>query len=408
MAVAIEDAGFDIRDQIMWVYGSGFPKSHDISKAIDKGQGENKARQLRFTEWMRSTGITARQIDDITGTKMGSHYTTHPTQPAIATADLFDKLRPYLPEVPEEIERLVAERTGIEWIAYKNREVIGTQKFIRNTQSWEAKAGMLSIGEKNINISAPATEQAKQWEGWGTALKPAHEPMVLARKPISESTIAENVLKWGTGAINIDACRVAKDEKLNGGGTIDKSNYNTVTLPSVPIRTRSGIETGGRFPANFIHDGSDEVLEQLPQANGESVARFFYVAKASNRDRNSAWNGQEIGLDEKKKYDRKSDGKSTFENGNSYKKNFHPTVKPTELMKYLCRLVTPPNGIVLDIFAGSGSTLVACKQEGYQYIGIEMQPEYIEIIKARLTYEEQEPEEEQTQQPAQPTIFDWI
>jgi hypothetical protein len=403
MAVAIEDAGFDIRDQIMWVYGSGFPKSHDISKAIDKGQGENKDRQIKFVNWMRSTGITAKQINDATDTQMSSHYLGL-SQPAIATADLFDKLRPYLPTVPEEIERLVAERTGIEWTAYKNRKVIGQQKGAQSNStgkygSWGNDNG---FGISEYNITTPATEQAKQWEGWGTALKPAHEPMVLARKPLSEPTIAENVLKWGTGAINIDACRVG----TCGGTKKEPNNEKSITFSvGAYLNAKAGKPIDkGRFPANFIHDGSDEVLEQLPQANGESVARFFYVPKASNRDRNSAWNGNEIGLEEKD-----SGLGALRDNGRgNKKKNNHPTVKPTELMKYLCRLVTQPNGIVLDIFAGSGSTLVACKQEGYQYIGIEMQPEYIDIIKARLTYEEQEPEEEQTQQPVQPTLFDWI
>jgi hypothetical protein len=114
LAVAVEDAGFELRDSIAWIYGSGFPKSLDVSKAIDKGQGVNRDRQLQFTAWMRSTGITAEQINKATGTAMASHYLTEKSQPAIATADLFDKLRPYLPEVPEAIERLVAERTGIE------------------------------------------------------------------------------------------------------------------------------------------------------------------------------------------------------------------------------------------------------------------------------------------------------
>ena len=128
MGLSIRLAGFEIRDTLGWVYGSGFPKSMDISKAIDKGQGKNRQRQLEFTEWMRSTGITATQINEATDTNMGGHYLTAASQPAIATADLFDKLRPLLPEVPERIERLVAERTGIEWADYVKREVVGRAK----------------------------------------------------------------------------------------------------------------------------------------------------------------------------------------------------------------------------------------------------------------------------------------
>lgn len=324
MAVNIEDAGFDIRDMIAWVYGSGFPKGLDVSKAIDKGTGENRERQLRFTAWMRSTGITAQEINEATGSSMASHYLTDNSQPAIATADMFDKMRPYLPEVPEEIERLVAERTGIEWTAYKMRPVVGSRR-ARDTKKQRIACAYSAQGYEKpqshiLELTAPATNEAKKWDGWGTALKPALEPITVARKPII-GTVAGNVLKHGTGGINIDGCRV-----------------------------------GERFPANIIHDDGDEITELLGDAK-----RFFYCPKASTRDRDEG----------------------------AKDRNRHPTVKPTDLMRYLCRLVTPPDGIVLDPFAGSGSTGKAAVMEYFQFIGVEREAEYCEIANARIQYAKQ-------------------
>jgi site-specific DNA-methyltransferase (adenine-specific) len=369
---------------IAWVYGSGFPKSMDITKAIDKSHSENKARQLRFTAWMRSTGITAKQIKDATGTDMASHYLTDKSQPAIATADLFDKLRPYLPEVPEEIERLVAERTGIEWSAYKNRPTVG--KMIGNDTSKARPACSLSSQgidkstKREYEITAPATDAAKQWHGWGTSLKPALEPITMARKPL-EGTVAANVLAHGCGGLNVDACRVeGKPRGTHGDRTFsgrkEPKNGWGMRLKEAEIPT-------GRFPANLIHDGSDEVLELFPETSSNSgnlthsnrnrpneiygrygagpttgitdagsAARFFYCAKASRSERG--------------------------------KDNTHPTVKPIDLMRYLIRLVNPPGGIVLDPFAGSGTTLLAARLEGAQSIGVELDEKHCEIIARRL------------------------
>lgn len=266
--VQIEDAGFEIRDQIMWLYGSGFPKSHNIGKAIDKDMG-----------------------------------TVYPKNTIVSDNN--------------SMSGVISTRHTIE---------------IQN-------------------------ELAKQWDGWGTALKPAHEPIVVARKPITQ-TVAKNVLEYGTGALNIDECRV----ETKGMKLVENEL--------------------GRWPANVIHDGSDEVVSKFPnsksgKSNGNaqvgitgnvtpmrrgtliprndsgSASRFFYCAKASKSDR---------------------------EQGNN-----HPTVKPTELMKYLCRLVTPPNGIILDPFMGSGSTGKAALQEGFKFVGIEMNKEYYEIAQNRLS-----------------------
>ena len=184
MGLSIRLAGFEIRDTLGWICGSGFPKSMDIGKAIDKGQGKNRQRQLEFTEWMRSTGITTREINEATGTNMGGHYLTAASQPAIATADLFDKLRPLLPEVPERIERLVAERTGIEWTDYVKREVTGVHEKPSAANEWAAKYGRTKRAGAKERRDIPSTPEAAKWDGWGTTLKPAIEPIILARKPL--------------------------------------------------------------------------------------------------------------------------------------------------------------------------------------------------------------------------------
>lgn len=393
IAVAIEDAGFEVRDSIAWLYGSGFPKSLDISKAIDKGTGENKQRQLKFVNWMRSTGITAKQINEATQTQMASHYIGL-SQPAIATADLFDKLRPYLPEVPEEIERLVAERTGIEWTAYKNREVIGQKTFVRNTQSWEASGGMLAAGEKEINETLPATPEAQQWEGWGTALKPAFEPVIVARKPLI-GTVAENVLTYGTGGLNIDGSRVGTEnvgwqgsgrsgESVTAGASRggNQGGYNFADGEPRPVQ--------GRWPANVILDEHTAgLLDEQTDAS-----RFFYVAKASKRDRNEGLEELEAKIVNQNTPPgtKGSNSPRAGAGRNGATRNFHPTVKPTDLMRYLIKLVTPPNGIVLDPFTGSGSTGKAAILEGFRFIGIEMTEDYIPIIAGRLKHAEREKE----------------
>jgi site-specific DNA-methyltransferase (adenine-specific) len=349
MAVRIEDAGFEIRDMIAWVYGSGFPKSLDVSKAIDKGEGENKARQLRFTEWMRSTGITAQQIAEATGTSMASHYLTAGSQPAIATADLFDKMRPYLPEVPEEIEQLVAERTGIEWIAYKNREVVGQGSSAISTRKelQHDRGTVWGANSSTFDITAPATEAAKQWQGWGTALKPALEPITVARKPL-RGTVAANVLQYGTGGLNVDGCRVGTDGGTSGCSAGPSRGILGDGLNGAFGRPVPGL---GRWPANLIHDGSDEVAGLFPEDGDASAARFFYCAKA--------------GPDERR------DSK-------------HPTVKPVALMRYLVRLVTPIGATVLDPFCGSGTTLEAAMLESCKAIGVELNPEYCADAVERL------------------------
>jgi site-specific DNA-methyltransferase (adenine-specific) len=259
-----------------------------------------------------------------------------------------------------------------------------------------------------------STAEAREWEGWGTALKPAHEPIVMARKPL-DGTVANNVLTHGVGGINIDGCRVGSESvqtnRYNAKGDMTSFRGSQAGNPYV-----SNIYEG-RFPANFIHDGSDEVLELFPRAKGGaypakrgqavntafasgqeteggframgddgSAARFFYCAKANKTDRNEGLDG----FAEKREADRIiSDGvggDNPRNRSNTPKLNHHPTVKPTELMRYLCRLVTPPNGTVLDPFTGSGSTGKAATLEGFTFIGIEQSAEYAEIANARINH----------------------
>jgi site-specific DNA-methyltransferase (adenine-specific) len=348
MAVAIEDAGFEIRDQIMWVYGSGFPKSHNISKAIDKAAGAER---------------------EVVGTKIAS---------------------------PKGI-KIAEERSDV-------------------------GAGAFGGEAREIDITAPSTDAAKQWDGWGTALKPAHEPMVLARKPVV-GTVANNVLTYGVGGLNIDGSRVGiaeGDEPSAGKRTATFGNQDTV---SGGDGSGGWVASSGRFPANFIHDGSDEVVALFPDSNAPkqydkkkagwltpgstheinelqskeygdsgSAARFFYCAKASKRDRNEGLDGFISKFTAAAEFRPNHMEKALEgESGNPYGRfqpvaNHHPTVKPTSLMQYLVRLITPPNGTVLDPFMGSGSTGKACVYEGFNFIGIDQSAEYVEIARARIEF----------------------
>jgi DNA modification methylase len=299
MAVRIEDAGFEIRDMIAWVYGSGFPKSLDVSKAIDKAAGAE-------------------------------------------------------------------------------RERIGRKKSARDCprrEGWE-RPHHLDPDSNSKFITAPATAEARQWDGWGTALKPALEPITVARKPLGEKTVAANVLEHGTGAINVDGCRVGRDKGDMSGWSLTGSKASENRAMSGGNYARDAkSDASGRWPANLVHDGSDEVDSLL-----NSAARFFYCAKASKKDRDDGCDG----LPDK---EWATDGACIPERDNrpfNPSKNNHPTVKPTDLMRYLCRLVTPPEGIVLDPFMGSGSTGKAAVLEGFQFIGIERDEEYMKIAESRI------------------------
>ena len=382
MAVRIEDAGFEIRDMIAWVYGSGFPKSLDVSKAIDKldATEEQERRRLAFTAWVRSQGVTSRQIDEATSTNMGGHYTTAASQPAIMTREHLEACRHLFREVPQWVEQEADNRT-VESENFKRREVVGRSAGGLGAGNFTAEkigAGGYGFGTE-FDLTLAHTEAARQWQGWGTALKPALEPITVARKPLV-GTVAANVLEHGTGALNIDGCRVPAEKATGWGGGGSALYEGGLSRDGGDAR----LQDSGRWPANLIHDGSEEVLAGFPESKaggivsgkepsktgtancyGEyervpfaghddtgSAARFFYCAKASKSDRGEG--------------------------------NNHPTVKPTDLMRYLCRLVTPPGGLVLDPFTGSGSTGKAAKLEGFRFIGFELSEEYVAIARARI------------------------
>jgi len=309
MVVNIEDAGFEIRDVVSWIYGSGFPKSLNVSKAIDRAAGAER---------------------EVVGSKRG----------------------------PGKPQFLAADNGGI------------------NSPDRIASAGF------EVSITTPATEEAKQWDGWGTALKPACEFFTLCRKPLSEKTVAANVLKWGTGGINIDGCRVGTDtsrgDRYKGKPPLGgKSSGKYQDMP----REEVWDVKAGRFPANLIHDGSQQVLELFPETNKDSTARFFYCPKASKKDRDEGLEGFE------EKQAGAMTGKEYREDrppNHPMRKNTHPTVKPTALMQYLCRLITPTGGVVLDPYMGSGSTGKAAVKEGFSFVGCELDEEYYKIAKARI------------------------
>lgn len=335
MVCNIEDAGFEIRDVVSWIYGSGFPKSLNISKAIDKAAGKPQ-----------STTYEPNFKNNDFGSGMG--------------------------------------------------------------------------GGKTDTTSEPITEAAKQWDGFGTALKPACEFFTLCRKPLSEKTIAANVLRWNTGGINIDGCRVEAADlpsacKGTGWAAQDKKNAESGYRPNTYYKEQDGVNyvpnENGRWPANLIHDGSEEVVELFPETkpskanprnngefksvakgrdlphvthghsdNGGSAARFFYCPKASKKDRNE-------GCEELDEHDIYSESAATpmrDQRKQVSRSNNHPTVKPTALMAYLCRLITPTGGTVLDPYMGSGSTGKAAVREGFSFIGIELDEDYYEICKARI------------------------
>jgi DNA modification methylase len=337
LVCAIEDAGWEIRDCVMWVYGSGFPKSLDVGKAIDKAAGAE-------------------------------------------------------------------------------REVVGFGKYANRSRTSGIKTnalGAYSSSESDFE-TAPATEAAKQWDGWGTALKPAWEPVILARKPLP-GTVAENVLRHGVGGLNVDGTRIRTEEdtgRRNVKGPYESSR--TWNTSSTGPQDTTG-HCKGRYPANLIHDGSEEVLALFPDAfggssNGDatvgvsgnstplrrgmliprndsgSAARFFYCSKADKRDRDE---GCEL-LEEKVAKRTQDGGDDTRGRPIPRNRNHHPTVKPTSLMQYLCKLITPPDGLVLDPFMGSGSTGKAAMLAGFRFVGIEREAEYLEIARARVAWAEQE------------------
>lgn len=323
IACAIEDAGFEIRDCIMWLYGSGFPKSMNIGLQLDKKEGLQGQR-------------------GIGGFNVGG---------------------------------------------------------IQEQQNRKAKLyiGSTTDGSKQKAYTDYKGDLAQKWQGWGTCLKPAYEPIIIARKPFKGSLV-DNVIKNGVGGLNIDECRVGTEERTQfSGRSVSKSTvYNSFNQENAHYET-----VNGRFPANVIHDGDNETIENMPIANKESVSRYFYCAKASKKDRDEGLDAFEIvnhaEINNRKEGSAGSErmyggGTNPFLSVSSPRKNTHPTVKPTELMQYLVRLIAPKGATILDPFNGSGSTGKAVMYENkernanYKYIGIELTEEYLPIATARIEY----------------------
>jgi len=315
MAVNIEDAGFEIRDMIAWVYGSGFPKSLNIGKAIDKLQGNE------------------RIID--------THYVA-----------------------PDG-----------KWRDCNNHK---PNEEIRNPET--------SYGYKTSGFR-PLDRGESEWEGWGTALKPAMEPITVARKPLSEKTVVENVLKWGTGGINIDDSRVETEDNLDRGAYSENKQTNGEWGTMHNFVGKEFEQPQGRFPANFIHDGSDEVTDQFPDKAGafspvkagqKGFGGEIYGKYAQAGDDGATFHGDGLGSAARFFYCAKA---SKSERG---KNNNHPTVKPISLMEYLVKLVSCEGALILDPFAGSGTTGMACVNTNRNFTGIELDDKYFEIAKKRI------------------------
>src|SRR5690625_1502460 len=307
MTISLRLAGFEVRDVIEWLYFSGFPKSHDVSKAFDR-------------------------------------------------------------------------RAGAE------REVVGRRWEANRKPNVKESGRYGEYGADDGFLTAPATDLARKWDGWGTNLKPSHEPIIVVRKPLIDAdtgrkmTVADCVEKYGTGAINIDASRIGDGSDRSAGGLRQEHhNDNLSTVAHTAVQQEQ--PTGGRFPANCITLDSDEFYSKYFNISPAELSK-----KASKKDRNSDWQGEEIAIEE-----RVAGGLQGRADGSlgktTYNRNHHPTVKPTDLMAWLVRLVTPSGGTVLDPFAGSGATLVAAKREGFGFIGVELTEEYIPIIEARVGVE---------------------
>ena len=461
MAVRIEDAGFEIRDQIMYIYGSGFPKSHNIGKALDKIIDEKERTEQNTEHDLRCVPNSNLQETELTNQEQGNTLLHSLSEQSISSSEYSTNNvwgqepilegRNNLQETEGQLQgskiHQMSERiygNGEErWIHNGTSVSDGTtSQQITNenggSPSYRPQPIKQSNTKSNVVSEQLTTQEIREirerFDGYGTALKPAHEPIVMARKPLSEKSIAENVLKHGTGGINIDGSRidVSENEKIKTEGHIRKGNVIGDERTSVAAGQFgdgafvAGTDlTNGRWPANIIFD--EEAGQLLDEQSGNrkgfnggggptrfanakggekldtynyykdngGASRFFYCPKAAKKDRNE-------GLDD---FEKKKSGIGSTYAGNQKtsnisgnpdrqtdpKANHHPTVKPTDLMRYLINLITPPNGTILDPFMGSGSTGKAAVRCGVNFIGIEKEQEYMDIAKARIEHERNKP-----------------
>jgi DNA modification methylase len=407
IVLGVRLAGFEVRDQLLWLYATGFPKSLNVSKAIDR-QRHDRDEVYRVTAWIRSArdaaGVTNRQIDDAFECNgMARHWTDvppHGKQPSVPTLDqippLLDVLGLTLDDVPDDVRRLIWTlngRKGQPGAAWYEREVIGSGRSAIANPDEKNRHTVGASASVEYDITAPATEAARQWDGWGTALKPAHEPIVLARKPLS-GTVAHNVTTHGTGAINVDGCRVGDDSGRWPANVLHDGSPEVVA--GFPVTSSATLRSGkgGQDPAarqwGFLRTMDRQPTQHGGYADTGTAARFFYSAKASRAER-------ERGLTHREP-ETVGDGRETpidnaYQRGKTQRRNVHPTVKPVAVMRWLVRLVTPPGGVVLDPFTGSGTTGIAATLEGFRFIGCELSPEYAEIARARITHATAHPHE---------------
>lgn len=388
MSLALRLAGFEIRDTLQWLYGSGFPKSHNIGKNMDWVQAPpTLSKVYEVTKWIReardAAGISNKDIDAAVGAKgnLASHWTTNKLQPLIPEPRYLPALLKVLKLTPEQVPEHIAPYLVTQDDSL--REVLGTEMRQNIATHWERER---TLAPHTI-YGAPVRTEAQQWEGWGTALKPAYEPIILARKPLA-GTVAQNTLEHGCGGINVDGCRVAWSEGEEPY-VIDNPSDTPRVAPALPLGAgdpRAG-SPAGRWPANVILDPEAGAL--LNAQAGEPVSRFFYTAKASRAEREAGLQGHETKTGAQLTGRQEgSVGLSAYAGtrGAQPRANVHPTVKPINLMRYLVRLVTPSHGTVLDPFTGSGSTGCAAVLERVNFVGIERENEYARIATARINY----------------------
>lgn len=376
LAAAIEDSGFEIRDSIAWLYGSGFPKSLDVSKAIDKRPGVTRHAEFaaHLAQRRQATGLTRAEVSErVTGTRSGACWNWEHHQ--FPEAKWWPALRDLL---------ALDDATWGPAVAEAERPNIGGR---RNWGAASESTPNAPNGE--WAITTPATDAAKRWQGWGTALKPAFEPIVVARKPLS-GTVAANVLEHGTGALNIDACRVGTDKRTNPAGS--QSSLQRVSRVEQGYREHLTSSVGessivsGRWPTNVVLD--EHQAAALDQQSGTSTSR---VGKPRGAASGAGWGMTATGAEYADeggasrffpvfRYEAKA---PTSERPNADGVQ-HPTVKPLDLMRWLVRLLTPVGAVVLEPFAGSGTTAEACVLEDRRCIAIEREADYLPLIMSRL------------------------
>lgn len=509
MVCAVEDAGFEIRDCVMWIYGQGFPKSLNLRKTFC----ECKMSYARPEPYTYAQGAESPSKHDLRfmpdpdlskevnaqskrGQILQSGMPKQSTQDSVLRREPQEgtqvrkesRLEGRGDEIQEkgQLHRsALCASTGMGEADGKARRIhhgasvghgddvrqvlnkngSGQSQRPQSEQQSSEQSGAISrqrhaqesgMGERCPQCRKPILPEGfndSRIDGWGTALKPAHEPIVLARKPLSERNVAANVLRWGTGGVNVDGCRVesaSDDDKKESTAKNQHEDFGTKPMTNNNVYgdysmvKPTNYNPPGRFPANVIHDGSDEVLAGFPvttsgkpsaaghrrkASNGYvsgvniigrredagelygdtgSAARFFYCAKSSRREREAGCEGMPI---KQKVFNGQSDHSAGMAPGSvedkfttSPARNAHPTVKPISLMRYLCRLITPPNGIILDPFTGSGTTGCAAMLEGFRFIGIEREAEYVEIARRRIEHWREEADEEVTDE--QPELFE--